>query len=338
MMPFDYYYGSQADQFSFIRIPRLMLTDSSFADLSLQAKVLYGVLLDRMSLSRKNAWFDDENRVFFIYQIDEIMEDLKISKKRAMGLLSELESFGLLEKKRRGHGLPNVLYVKSFMITHESRSAETGTSRPISMKSRSDREGTLRSTLQGIQVVTEPAFQEVPKPAPLKNYTYRNQTDMNQTQSNQIVSAGLHSSDPEQPAQINNNDAMRFDGDAKSEIQAYRELIEENIGYQDLLVTHPHDRDMIDGIVELIQETVLQRNAEILIASSRYPAELVRSKLLKLNYSHIEYVLYCLHANTTKVNNIKKYLLAALFNAPSTIDGYYQAEVHHDMPWLAAAR
>ena len=106
---FDYYYGSQSDQFSFIRIPKIMLTDKSFAALSMQSKVLYGVLLDRMALSRKNSWFDEQNRVFIIYQIGEIQEDLGFSKKKAMELLSELENFGLLEKKRRGHGLPNIL-------------------------------------------------------------------------------------------------------------------------------------------------------------------------------------------------------------------------------------
>ena len=92
-MEFDYYYGFQADQFSFIRIPRVMLTENTFAGLSIQAKVLYGVLLDRMSLSRKNAWFDEMNRVFIIYQIGEIQQDLGFTKKKAMELLSELEKF-----------------------------------------------------------------------------------------------------------------------------------------------------------------------------------------------------------------------------------------------------
>jgi len=125
---FDYFYGAQADQFSFIRIPRVILTDAAFKELSIQAKVLYGVLLDRMSLSRKNAWFDKENRVFIIYQIGEIQEDLGFTKKKAMELLSELEKFGLLEKKRRGHGLPNILYVKSFMsgVTAVNRADLTG--------------------------------------------------------------------------------------------------------------------------------------------------------------------------------------------------------------------
>ena len=116
-MKFDYYYGSQADQFSFIRIPRIMLIDSTFQPLSMAAKVLYGVLLDRMGLSMKNNWLDEEKRVYIIYQIGEIQQDLGFTKKKAMELLTELETFGLLEKKRRGHGLPNILYIKSFMVS-----------------------------------------------------------------------------------------------------------------------------------------------------------------------------------------------------------------------------
>ncbi len=114
-MTFNYYYGSQADQFSFIRIPKTLLVEEKFATLSLYSKVLYGVLLDRMSLSMQNGWFDEQNRVYIIYQIEEIQRDLHFSKKKSMDLLGELETFGLLEKKRRGHCLPNILYVKSFM-------------------------------------------------------------------------------------------------------------------------------------------------------------------------------------------------------------------------------
>ena len=139
-MKFDYYYGSQADQFSFIRIPKAMLTEKTFSSLSLQAKMLYGILLDRMGLSMKNGWFDSENKVYIIYQIAEIQEDLGFSKKKAIEYLAELESFGLVEKKRRGLGLPSILYVKSFLVQREcacfdgdekidtSRGPESGTS------------------------------------------------------------------------------------------------------------------------------------------------------------------------------------------------------------------
>lgn len=103
---------------------------------------------------------------------------------------------------------------------------------------------------------------------------------------------------------------------------------------QSLEVTHHDDMRQVDEIVNLIVETVMCKNDKILIASNWYPASLVKKKFLMLTYSHIEYVLHCMRGNTTKVKNIKKYLLAALFNAPSTMNGYYQAEVNHDMPGL----
>lgn len=105
-----------------------------------------------------------------------------------------------------------------------------------------------------------------------------------------------------------------------------------------LIEREPMDRELLEGIYELVLETVMTSGQEIIIASNRYPAELVKSKFMKLNSGHVEYVVDSLKSNTTKVRNIKKYLLAALFNAPSTISGYYQAEVNHDMPQFARVR
>ena len=128
------------------------------------------------------------------------------------------------------------------------------------------------------------------------------------------------------------------DDEIGSDVNAYMNLIRDNLEIDLLMENHPYDRETLEGIFELVVETVVSQNDSIVIASSRYPAELVRSKLLKLNSSHIEYVLACFNANTTKVRNIKKYLLATLFNAPTTIGGYYTAEVHHDFPQYAKAR
>lgn len=111
----------------------------------------------------------------------------------------------------------------------------------------------------------------------------------------------------------------------------------DNIDLDILLERYPFDKELLNGIFDLILETVLCRNNEIVVASNKYPAELVRSKFLKLTSSHIEYAMGCMKSNTTKVHNIKKYLLATLFNAPSTISGYYQAEVNHDYPQFAVS-
>lgn len=117
----------------------------------------------------------------------------------------------------------------------------------------------------------------------------------------------------------------------KNDIAGYAALIKDNIEYTHLLERHAQDKDIIDGIYELILETVLYDQEKILVAQNSYPSELVKSRLLKLDFSHIEYVLECMNNNTSKVRNIKKYMLAVLFNAPTTIGNYYQSEVNHDM-------
>ena len=133
---------------------------------------------------------------------------------------------------------------------------------------------------------------------------------------------------PETPAQ------KRME--AKETFESYRELILENIDY-DVLASDPHvDREQLDEIVDLVQETVCSTRSQIRVAGNDYPAEVVRSKLLKLNGEHIRFVMDCLKQNTTRIRNIRQYLLAALFNAPSTMNSYYTALVAHDIAGAAA--
>ena len=115
-MALAYYYKHEADQFSFIKIPKAMMTEELFASLSLQAKILYGLLLDRVGMARKNGWVDDDNKVYVLYQITEIMADMNVSKGKAVSALSELVEMGLVEKRPRGFGQPALLYVKNFVV------------------------------------------------------------------------------------------------------------------------------------------------------------------------------------------------------------------------------
>lgn len=359
-MNFEYYYGNQAEQFSFIKIPKIMITDENFSDLSLPAKVLYGLLLDRMSLSMKNRWFDSENRVYIIYQIADIQEDLGISKKKAIDLLNTLEKFGLVEKKRRGLGMPSILYVKNFIVDVDnvfvdtSRGERKDTSRSVegcrSINSMNEKEGNYRDlqctytsfseknetqiprsvksdTSRGIQSETSRSDkndtsrsikmtpQEVTKTEPPINKTNSNNTYLNQSISNPI-------SDKDVIGCKNSSTQMK----------QYKEMVLANIEYDVLLQAHETEKELIDEIVELILEVVMCKGEELVIAKNVYPTEVVRSRFLKLNFFHVEYVLHCLQKNTTKVKNIKKYMLAVLFNAPGTIESYYTAEVNHDFP------
>ena len=119
--------------------------------------------------------------------------------------------------------------------------------------------------------------------------------------------------------------------DRMRERESYRELILENIEYDCLIQNHHLDRNRLDELVELMVDTVCSNREMIRIAGDDYPAEVVKSRFLKLDSSHIEYVLDRMRENTTYVRNIKKYLLAALYNAPATIDSYYTSLVSHDM-------
>jgi hypothetical protein len=113
--------------------------------------------------------------------------------------------------------------------------------------------------------------------------------------------------------------------------KTYREIVLENIDY-DILIEDPKmDREQLDEIAELIVDTVCSARKTIRIAGDDFPAEVVKSRFLKLDSSHVQYVMDCMRDNTTYVRNIKKYLLAALYNAPSTINNYYSSLVQHDM-------
>ena len=111
----DYFYRSEAGQFSFIKIPKLLVTGEDFSSLSISAKILYGLLLDRMAIASKNQWIDDEGRVYIQYQLSEIQEDMNISKRKAGECLNELQDMGLIQKRKGGNGYPSRIYVKNFM-------------------------------------------------------------------------------------------------------------------------------------------------------------------------------------------------------------------------------
>ena len=128
-MQYEYFYGTQAEQFSFYRIPKALFTEPNFRELSTDAKVLYGILLDRMSLSLKNQWLDAQNKVYIIFTVEEIMDALNCANQKATRLMVELEKqAGLIERKRQGLGRPNLIYGKNFAATINDKSCEKGDS------------------------------------------------------------------------------------------------------------------------------------------------------------------------------------------------------------------
>lgn len=328
IIKFDYYYGIEAEQFSFYRVPRLLIKDNRFKGLSSDAKLLYGLMLDRMSLSMKNGWLDDKNRAYIIYTIDNIMEDLGCGKDKAIKVLAELDTnkgIGLVERIRRGLGKPDIIYVKNFVIAEEN-GEKTGNFNEVEetelQRSEKPTSGSGNIRVQEVgktdfkesEMPTlrsgEIRLQEVGESDP--NYTDYNYTDLSQTNPISQSSDGVT--------------------DGTDEALAYIELIRENLDYDyHMKYDSRNDREMFEEIYNIICDVVCVKRKIIRIGGEDYPYELVKSRFLKLNHSHVEYVRGRLQETTTKITNIRAYLLTALYNAPATISHFYQQEVQHDM-------
>ena len=285
-MTLDYFYGQAGELFSFFRIPKALFQEQQFQDLSTDAKTLYGILLDRMSLSVKNEWFDKKGRVFIIFTIEDVKRTLRCADNKATRLLRELEEFGLIERKRRGQGKPCLVYVKNF-------SAESSKE---SVKNR-DNDDSCGSKI---------ACQDPVKSRGIKKK--ENKTEMNNT--NLILSD-------------------------ESEKMKNRELLEEYFSHSlemDLLLRlYPDDEDTLYQIVNLLVDTCATNRKLLHIAGDDKPAEVVRSRFMKLNADHIRFVLKCLAENSNPIRNMKQYLLAALYNAPTTMQLSYQNQTNHDL-------
>jgi uncharacterized protein YdaT len=326
---FDYFYGMQADAYTFYRIPKALFSDPYFKKLSCEAKVLYGLLLDRMSLSVKNKWFDEQGRVYILFKVEDVSEHMGCCKQTAIKLFAELDSqkgIGLIEKKRLGLGKANVIYVENFMLREEMTEApETPAN---TQKSKNHTSGSSNNRLQEIQVLdfknsktsTSRSSEIIPQEVQISdcNNTDKNNTDSNETESSNI------SSD-----RSIRDGSKESDADGAVNYYAYQDLIKENIDYSALCMAH--SAEDVDGIVALMTDTVCSSRRKIVIGGEFMPAAVVRSRLLSLDYSHIEYVLGCMSRTTTKINNIKHYLLTTLYNAPVTIGHYYTAEANYDM-------
>lgn len=214
----NYFWGQDVEMSQFYRVPKALYTGEYFRGISFEAKAIYGMMIDRVSLSIKNGWLDEDGKTYIHYSVADIMADTGCGKNKVLKCLKELEE-----------------------------------------------------------------------------------------------------------------DAI----DGIDEYQAYSEIIRENIDMDSLVQRYPYEQKDVQEIYDLIVETVVSKGGSMTISGQQYPREVVKSRFLKLNMSHVEYVMECLRKNTTKVYNIKAYLLAALFNAGTTMSNYYRAEVNHDIPQFA---
>ena len=291
IVKFEYYYGNEAEQYSFFRIPKTLFTDLKFKKLSVEAKILYGILLDRMSLSIKNKWLDEENKVYIIYTIEEIMEVLNWGRNKSVKVMKEIEEIGLLEKKRLGLGKPNLLYVKNFIYTENNKTTEVSKSNLKKFKKQTS--GSL-----------ENKSQEVSKED--SNNTNINNTETNNTDFNNTT--------PISPLEKLGEKSKKT-----LEEEELKETIKKNISYEIFEKVRIEEKKQVDVMINVLVKA-LTSFTNIKIGGRHISNENFKEKFLSLNYKHIDYVLKYLRENAPKdIRNINAYLLTLLYNADESI-------------------
>lgn len=306
MLLTDYFYGDESEQFSYFRIPRLLITSPRFKGLSTDAKLLYGMLLDRMSLSAKNGWYDEQSRVYIYYTADEIRTDMGCGNDKALKLLSELDTkkgVGLIERIKQGQGKPTKIYVKRFT----TRELPADTAEPSAQ---------CPDTGRGADIDFSD-FQTLEKS--MSRPRQSRCADLGKTDASYPNRNKPEFSYPDPSIQSHEMEMERYE---------CRKEVMEQINYVDLQKSYPYDD--VDCLLELIVDTLCSTAATMRIGGDILPASTVKERYRQLDAEHIRYVIDGLRQTTTQIRNIRAYLLTTLYNAPLTMGPYYSAAVRHD--------
>ncbi len=329
MLTFDYHYGSEAEQYTFYRVPKLLIKDAAFKTMSAEAKLLYGLMLDRLSLSLKNDWRDEHNRVFIFYTLEDIQDDMNCSHGKGVKLLSELDAIGLIHRVKQGQGKPTKIYVKKFAAAENN---ETQAGSQDFQKEEVQTSDFKKSGSQDIKIAevqtSENEKSRVPKTGSAdfreseRNYNDFNKTDLNDTEFGQSS-----------PSAAQREDGQDADGtdDTARRIDAYTELIKENICYNDLAITRRFDVKMIDDFISIMVDVVLSVGRYVRINGEDKPRELVKSTFLKIGYGDMEHAIDQFKGVTERISKKKQYIISLLYNCKLEMDSHYTNLVKSDM-------
>lgn len=337
---FDYYYGAEAEQFSFIKIPKVLFSDKKhFGKLSIGAKMMYGLLLDRMSLSRRNNWFDNQNRVYIVFPIEDIVEQLGICGETAVKLLKELDDengIGLIKKKRRGQGMPSIIYVMNFIVEDDEQpGADTPEETPEMQEIPVEIEQNLRIRKNRNQEFGKTEFKKSDNPNSRNrknrtlefgktecNNTKENNTEMSYTESQSIIQSGggLQNFSPGADGLIDGIDR-----------NAVEEAVKKQIDY-DCLMSFKDDAvvKMVEEIKDLMVD-VLCGERTVISEGKRVFEKTAKAAYRKITFEHVQYVLHSLLNYPDKISRIDRFLTTSLLNSVYTLMNSTFAGFEHNM-------
>ena len=300
-MALDYFYGSQADQFAFYRIPKALFR-GVYKGVSIEAKLLYGLMLDRMELSAKNGWLDSAGRVYIVYSIEEIMDAMGCGTQKVAKLLDVLEKdCGLIERRRLGMGRPNIIYVKNFI----DNSSESNISRASEIEIQDFPKSKIKNFENQNSGVSQIEIQDFPKSK--SNDTYINETDINNTEF----------SPPYNPPAGSEGASEQPKGAlSREERERLKQQLEDKLRPEQLKAERPDMAQDIDQFFEIARRAVCSGKTYQQISGEQIPTESVKSVLLGIDKELFGTVLTAWAETAAKVKNPRQYMLTMLYNAP----------------------
>ena len=310
-MGFDYFYGRGTEQYAFYQVPKILITDDQFADITTDAKLLYSLMLDRSSLSAKNGWLDKEGKGYIFYTLEQIMTDMHCANQKATKLLKELETKGLIERKKRGQGKVTRIYVRDFATgLHGDGNGE----RQIETHENHDSQTHENRESRDVKITSPDSWKSC------TNNTHINNTDMRKTDP---INLSAESANPGEKV-VRMDDPMRIR-------KQYEDYLREKLRIDVLIQNNPCDVGRINEIFNLMLDVLCSTAKTIRISGDDKPIDVVRAQFMKIDSGHMEYILDCFKHQITDIRNVKQYLLATIYNAPLTIDHYYTSKVNYDM-------
>lgn len=318
---FDFFYGNEVDKFQFYAVPKALFTDDKFIKLSSDAKLLYGILLDRCGLSKANKWQDEDGKVFVYFKQEEACEMLNIGTGKAVNLFSEIEKLGLICRKKQGQGKPTKIYVLNFSkeLNNQSDNQTFDTIEDKEVKTSENRKSEPSEDLKSNQTQVKTFKNRKSKQSKIESpYTYINNTEINNTDNLSIY----QSDETKRNSEI--------DGWTDEDIQEYEEEIKFNIEY-DCLVSKGISKNTLDLIVDILLEAYNPENEYIKIQGQSVPRAIVKRQYEKLYAECIEYVLDSINEESKhrQIKNLRAYLKSCLYNAPHTYDLHTDNEIEY---------
>ena len=306
-MQFDYFYGDEAEQFTFYKIPKVLITSQQFKKVSDSAKLLYGLMLDRMGLSIRNGWFDEQNRTYIFFTVNDIMEQMNCKTEKATKLVAELKGIGLIERVKQGQGKPSKIYLKKFI--NSNNDVETSI---VSINKNQDfgksKVQTFGNRKSRVSEIENADFRQ----------SKCNYTDINNTDFNNINS-------------INQSEKLSHPPN-ESWIEKYNKTISQiksQISYDSLILTN--DTGIINDIVEVMADVMLLDTPSYKIEKKEIPSEIVRIRYKQLTYEKIETLLLDFNNITYEIHSKTSYLISSLYNISKTAETSLTNRVKHNM-------